>query len=215
MSFFTRLFGLSNAPTSPTGNPSTTKVTWRDSWAALQYIPPFLKKVYQTHPYLALANILLRLFKTTLPLATLYLGKLIIDEVVKQMSLGAQQDLNHLWQLVAIELGLVLASEILSRLIALSEALLSDLFANQSSVELMRHASAFDLEQFEDASIYDKLERARRQTNGRVYLMTNILAQVQDIIGVITLSIGLIFFNPWLILLLLVAVIPAFIAENY
>ncbi len=61
------------------------------------------------------------------------------------------------------------------RLSALLESLLGDLFANRTSVELMRHAATLDLEQFEDAEIYDKLERARRQTVGRIGLFTLLL----------------------------------------
>jgi ATP-binding cassette subfamily B protein len=79
----------------------------------------------------------------------------------------------------------------------------------------MNHAATLDLDQFEDAAFYDKLERARRQTLSRTVLMTQVLGQAQDIITMAFLSVGLIAFNPWLILLLVVAVIPAFLGESH
>jgi ATP-binding cassette subfamily B protein len=71
-----------------------------------------------------------------------------------------------------------------------------------------------DLYQFEDATFYDKLERARSQTAGRTALMTLVLTQAQDIITIIFLALGLVAFNPWLILILVMAVIPSFIGET-
>ena len=79
----------------------------------------------------------------------------------------------------------------------------------------MEHAATLDLEQFEDSEFYDKLERARQQTVGRTVLLSQVLAQVQDLITMIFLLAGLIAFNVWLILLLLVAIIPSFLGESY
>ncbi len=78
----------------------------------------------------------------------------------------------------------------------------------------MQHAAILDLDQFEDSEFYDKLERARQQTVGRTVLLSQVLSQVQDLITMGFLAAGLIVFNPWLLLLLLIAVIPAFIAES-
>lgn len=79
----------------------------------------------------------------------------------------------------------------------------------------MEHAATLDLEQFEDPTFYDKLERARQQTVGRTVLLSQVLGQVQDLITMVFLAGGLVAFNPWLILILLVAVIPAFVGENH
>ena len=79
----------------------------------------------------------------------------------------------------------------------------------------MEHAATLDLDQFEDSAFYDKLERARQQTIGRTILLSQILTQVQDLITMAFLAVGLMAFNPWLILLLLVAIVPAFLGESY
>src|SRR6201999_115715 len=95
------------------------------------------------------------------------------------------------------------------------DSLLGDLFSNYTSVRIMEHAATLDLDQFEDSAFYDKLERARQQTVGRTILLSQVLTQVQDNITMAFLAAGLMAFNPWLILLLLVAIIPAFLGESY
>jgi ATP-binding cassette subfamily B protein len=116
---------------------------------------------------------------------------------------------------VAIEFGLAILSDALGRATTLIDSLLGDLFSNYTSVKIMDHAASLDLEQFEDSAFYDKLERARQQTIGRTILLSQVLSQVQDLITMGFLAAGLIVFNPWLILLLFVAVLPAFIGESY
>jgi ATP-binding cassette subfamily B protein len=170
--------------------------------------------IWQTSPSLTIGNAALRLIKSVLPLAMLYIGKEIVDEVIFLMDAQAASQ-QYLWTLVAAELVLAVLSDLLSRGISLLDGLLGDLFANSTSVQLIRHAAELDLYQFEDPDFYDKLERARRQTTGRTVLMSQVLSQAQDLITIISLGAGLVAFNPWLILLLILAVIPAFIGENY
>ena len=95
------------------------------------------------------------------------------------------------------------------------DSLLGDLFANFTSIRIMQHAASLDLDQFEDSNFYDKLERARQQTTGRTILLSQVMNQVQDLVTMAFLAAGLMTFNPWLIILLLIAVIPAFLAESY
>lgn len=211
-SFFANLFSPKVTSKLPNGE---KKPTLKDNLKALRHIPAFFKLVWETSPSLTIANIILRLLKAGLPISALYVAKLIIDEVIRLVQNTTDQDFTHLWLLVAIEFGLALASDILTRGISLVDALLGDLFSNLSSIKLMEHAAKLDLPQFEDATFYDKLERARRQTVGRVYLMSQMLTQVQDMITLIALGAALTFFNFWLLLILLLAVIPSFMSESY
>jgi ATP-binding cassette subfamily B protein len=79
----------------------------------------------------------------------------------------------------------------------------------------MDHAATLDLAQFEDPEFYDHLERARRQTVGRIALLTLILSMSQDALTLLTLAGALIAYNPWLLLLLAIAVIPSFLGETH
>ncbi len=205
--------GMGGGTRGPMNQP-TADLSFRDRLGALRNLPAFFRMVWQSSPSLFIANVILRVLRAAIPLLVLYVGKLIIDEVVLQTQQPAHS-LQHLWTLVGFELGLAIVSDGLGRAIALIDSLLGDLFANRTSVQIMEHAATLDLEQFEDPAFYDKLERARQQTVGRTVLLSQVLGQVQDTITMIFLSAGLIAFNPWLIIILLIAVIPAFIGENY
>lgn len=170
--------------------------------------------VWKTSPSLAVSNALLRLLKSGIPVSTLYVGKLIIDEVIFLAS-NPGADHDRLWLWVGLELGLALISEVINRGIILTESMLGDLFSNVTSVEIMRHAATLDLYHFEDPAFYDKMERARQQTFGRTALLSMVLSQVEDFITILFLGVGLAAFNPWLLLILFVAVLPAFAGENY
>lgn len=196
-------------------NPKLKTLTFNERLAALQNVPRFFKLVWQTSARMTVISAFLRLIRSAIPLAILYVGKLIIDEVVLLNAGNAILSSRHLWNWVAIEFALVILSDILGRGISLMDGLLGDLFANNSSVRIMKHAATLDLDQFEDSVFYDKLERARQQTAGRTILMSQIMGQVQDIVTMIFLAAGLVAFNPWLILLLLIAVVPAFLGEAH
>lgn len=187
--------------------------SFREQMLSLSNLPRFFKLIWETHPRMAFANILLRLLKSLIPLAMLIIGKEIIDEVILQTGQEVKS-LTRIWTLIGAELVLVVLSEILNSSIILLDSLLGDLVSNKTSVALIKHAATLDLYQFEDADFYDKLERARRQTNSRTILMSQVLGQVQDIITLFSLGGGLIAFNPWLLLILVVAVIPSFVGES-
>jgi ATP-binding cassette, subfamily B, bacterial len=190
------------------------KPTLKEKFAALGNLPRFFKLVWQTNHWYTILNAALRLFRSAIPVSILYVGKLIIDEVVL-LSRGTATDHTYLWKLVAAEFALAIISDALARATALVDSLLGDLFSNYTSVKIMEHAATLDLDQFEDSAFYDKLERARQQTIGRTILLSQILTQVQDLITMAFLAVGLMAFNPWLILLLLVAIVPAFLGESY
>ena len=189
-------------------------LTWRVRFAAMRNIRPLLGMVWETSPPLVLATTVLRLFRALLPLAMLWVSKLILDAVVGRI-VGKSGNLQHLWQLVALELGLAVLSDLSGRANTLFDSLLGDRFTNRVSVRLMRHATELDLASFEDPVFYDKLERARRQTTGRLTLLPALLNLCQDLLSLVSLSGVLFVFSPWLMLLLVAAVIPAFLGETH
>lgn len=197
-------------PALKTLKPNT--FNFKESFEALRYVPRFFKKVREVSPWLFFFNILSRLIDAITPVLMLWVGKMIIDEVILQVSL-TEKDLKQLWILVAVELGLAVLSDLLKRGVNLTDALLGDQYSNASSVELIQKTAELNLEQLEDAEFYDKLERARRQTTNRVGLMSNILTQTQDVIVIVSLLTGLVVFEPWLIVLLIVSIIPTVINE--
>ncbi|HWD90062.1 MAG TPA: ABC transporter ATP-binding protein [Mucilaginibacter sp.] len=195
--------------------PNGTAITMKDRLRALRNLPGFFRLVWQSSPRMMLINVILRFLKASLPFLLLYIGKLIIDQVVHLRADDGSFSKDFLWKLVAIEFALAILSDGLGRAITLMDSLLGDLFSNHTSVKIMEHAAKLDLDQFEDAVFYDKLERARQQTLGRTILLSQVMGQVQDIITMCFLAAGLMAFNPWLIVLLIIAILPAFIGESY
>ena len=199
--------------------------TLRERFAALRNVPPFVKLVWRTSPAQTLADLTLRLARAFLPVATLYVAKLIIDEVIRLAGLSGSPAtlsgwldsglLDRLAVLVALEFGLAILSDVLGRAVGLLDTLLSERFTNATSIRLMEHAATLDLEHFEDSELQDRLERARRQTMGRMALMWQLFGQAQAIITILTFATGLVVYAPWLIALLGVALVPAFIGEAH
>jgi ATP-binding cassette subfamily B protein len=192
---------------------SNEQPTLHERFAALRYIPPLIKLVWETHRGYTLAMAILRLLRSGVPVATLWIGKLIIDTVVAARE--SSPDFARLWKLVALEIVIVTTGDVLARASALVESLLGDLFSNHTSVRLMEHAAALDLAHFEDPAFYDQLERARRQTTSRIGLLAQLLAIAQDALTLISLGAALVVYSPWLLLLLAVSVLPSFFGETH
>src|SRR5262245_2508940 len=192
--------------------------TWAERLQALKYVPPLLRMVYQTQPVYTIGIVALRVVRGVIPLGVLWIGKLIIDAVIASVQAAGQGqpvDWPHLAGLIGLELGIAVLGEGLARLSALLESLLGDLFSNQISVLLLQHAAPLDLSQFEDPDTYDHLERARRQTVGRIGLLGLILTMAQDLITLVSLAGALVVYVPWLLVLLAVSVIPSFLGETH
>ncbi|MBN9087252.1 MAG: ABC transporter ATP-binding protein [Reyranella sp.] len=181
--------------------------------------------VWSIGPGLTAGALLLRLVRAMVPVASLYVGKLIIDDVVHLVQMpdrpttfdGWMQSgqLTYLGVLLLAEFGIAVLADVLGRGIELAENLLAEQVTNGSSVRLMEHAATLDLEDFEDAEFQDQLERARRQTSGRLTLMAQLFNQAQQGITVATLIVGLAVYAPFLILLLALALVPAFLTEAH
>ena len=210
--------GIVPRPRSPLSGSDGKPPTWSERLQALKYVPPLLKLVYQTHRGYTVAILALRALRSFISLAVLWIGKLITDGVIAAMqgrAAGAVVDWWALGSLVALELGIAVGGEGLARLSSLFESLLGDLFSNRISVRLMEHAATLDLAQYEDAETYDHLERARRQTVGRIGLVALLLSTAQDLVTLISLAAVLLVQLPWLLLLLVVAVVPSFLGETH
>ena len=194
-------------------------------FSALRTLRPFIAMVWRANPTLMSTSLALRLVRALVPVVALYVGKLIIDDVVLLVQMPgrpsdldgwlASGELQWLGVLLGAEFALAVLSDVLIRVVSLVDSLLSEQVTNASSVRLMEHAATLDLEDFEDAEFQDQLERARRQTSGRLTLMAQLLAQAQALVTVASFAAGLLVYAPWLIVLLLIALLPVFLGEQH
>ena len=193
--------------------PAETKTPRAGFFLAVRYIPMFIRLVWATHRGYTVAIIILRIARAFTPVVMLWVGKMIIDEVIA-LRTGEHVGYSRLWEFVALEFLVVLVSEVLSRASTLVESLLGDLFSIHISVRLMEHAATLDLEQFENPNFYDVLERARRQVSNQIGLITTLVSMGQDALTLLSLASALLVFKPWLLLLLALAVSPSFFSET-
>jgi ATP-binding cassette subfamily B protein len=186
---------------------------WRERISALRNVPPLLKIVWQSGPWVVGAGLFCRLVAALIPIAMLAITKQVIDAV--QAHFTGRPLPAHFWWLVGAEFGLAAFGAVLGRTIGYFDALLADRFTRHVSVKVMHHASRLDLASYEDPVFYDKLERARVQATDRIAMIHSIGNILQQFVMATSLSAGIFWFSPWLLALLVVAVVPAFLGESH
>jgi ATP-binding cassette subfamily B protein len=187
---------------------------WKERLSALRDVPPVLKIVWESGPLVVASGLVVRLFTSLLPIALLWIAKLIIDNIVHVVT-GRQAIGPGFWWLVVAEFGLALCGSLLGRATDYCDALLADKYTRHVSIEVMKHAATLDLATYEDPVFYDRLERARVQATDRLGMIQSIGRLVQQFITAVSLSISIVIFSPWLMLLLIAGVIPAFLGESH
>ena len=188
------------------------KIGLKSTFNSLFFIPRFFKEIWKTNKKLFFASAFCRLIAALLPVIILWIGKIIIDEIIR-ITTNSETDYSELWKYVVIEFILIVLSDLVSRAISLTDGILGDQYNIQTSIQIIKKTNEIDISLLENSEFYDKLERARTQTMGRVDLMSNVLGQAQTTISIITLIAGLIYFEPYLIILLILSIIPSFINE--
>ena len=180
----------------------------------MRNLPPVLKFVWDSSPVVVALGFAFRLLAALQPVALLYVSKLIIDAIVAILS--KHQPIPHrLWWLVAAEFAIAVLGNILTRIIDYLDSLLADKYMRYVSIQVMRHAAELDLIAYEDPVFYDRLERARVQATDRLAMIQMLGRLVQQVITTITLSVSIVYFSPWLLLLLIAGVLPAFVGESH
>ncbi len=187
---------------------------WQERLAALRNVPPILKIVWESGPAVVAFGLIFRIIASLLPIALLWITKLIIDGIVHAVSTH-QAVPTRFWWLVVAEFAVAVTNSVLTRGIDYLDALLADKYTRHVSIEVMRHASQLDLTAYEDPVFYDRLERARVQATDRLGMIQAIGRLVQQIITAISMSLSIIVYSPWLMLLLTAGVLPAFLGESH
>jgi ATP-binding cassette, subfamily B, bacterial len=177
-----------------------------------------LKLVWDSAPGGVLALGLFTIVAAALPPFVAYVGKMIIDAVVAAHAAGpgiaGAAGATRALRLVAVELGAVVLMAGCERVLGLVRQLVGLRLGIDLNVRILEKALRLDLGHFEDAEFYDKLTRARREASTRPLSLIQSNFQVVrnglTLAGYIALLIR---FSPWMALAVLVATIPAFLAE--
>jgi ATP-binding cassette, subfamily B, bacterial len=187
---------------------------WRQRLSALDNIPFVLQLVWRAAPRLVVFSLTGRVIIALLPVAALWVSKLIIDLAVRSTTHPGPVP-ARLWWLVSAEFFLVGIGGVLGKAIGYCEARLADEFSREVSLRVMSHAMALDLQSLEDPSFADTLERARVQAADRVTLLHALGNLVQQTVALVSFSLGVMVFSVPVFLLLSVSLIPAFVGETH
>jgi ATP-binding cassette subfamily B protein len=197
----------------PSSDPSN-HAGWGERLAALRNVPPVLRLVWDAAPRVVASGLALRVASALIPLAVLAVSRWIINLVVAQAKNPGPLP-HEIWFLLAAEFLLAALNNLLGRAIDYTDARLADEFTREVSLRVMNHAATLDLASFEDPAFHDKLERARLQATDRIGMLNSMGRLVLQTITLVSLSIGVIVYSPWLFALLVLCVVPAFAGESH
>ncbi|HEV2426180.1 MAG TPA: ABC transporter ATP-binding protein [Terriglobia bacterium] len=176
-------------------------------------MPPVLRMVWDSGRAVVMGGLGLRVVIALIPLGLLAVTRLIINAVVAHTH---HQPLIHgFWWLVGLEFGLAAVAGLLGRGTDYCDTLLADRFTLHISIRIMQHASRLDLASYEDPIFYDKLERARVQATDRLSMIQAMGRVVQQAITTVSLAAGVFVYSPWLLGILVLCVVPAFLGESH
>jgi ATP-binding cassette subfamily B protein len=192
--------------------PPQDPTTLRGFFGVFRYSRRALELVWSTNRALTLALAGFTLFAGVLPAAVAYVGSLIVDAVVGAMRSGASP--RHVLELVLVEGLLIAAISAVQRGIQLCQSLLRAQLGQRVNEMILEKALTLELQHFEDSEFYDKLTRARREASTRpLSLVMRTFFVVQNAISLVSYGSLLAHFSPWAVAVLLLAGLPAFIAE--
>jgi ATP-binding cassette, subfamily B, bacterial len=189
------------------------QLTLKERFSSLKYLPEFLKLTWEINPMKTMLTIVLRIASSLQPITFLYLIKLFVDEITRLVQSTGDRDYQHLILLAGIQIGSLVLFDIIDRSIQLIELLLGEMFSIRTSIKVLEHTFLLDLDQLEDSTVQDKLERTKRQMHNKGSFLPLFLSQLQDLITLAFLVIGVIAINPWLIAILVLAIVPILISE--
>jgi ATP-binding cassette subfamily B protein len=176
-------------------------------------VPLVLRLAWDSGRGVVTAGIVCRIAGALVPLGMLWVAKAILDAVQVRFAAGTLRP--DFWWLVGLECGLAITGTVLGRAAGFFDALLADRFARYVSVRVMEHAARLDLTTHENPAFHDILDRARVQATDRIAMVHALGSIAQQAVAVVTLAASIAWFSPWLLLLLVLAVVPAFVGESH
>jgi len=201
----------------PAGLPARLRQEVREFWEALRNTPEAFRLVWSASRRAALVGIGLTIVAASLPAAQAWAGKLIIDSIVAATQQGMEPvaGLRYVLPYLLLEFGLLLIGSVTGQIRSLSDRVLQSQLTNHVNSLMIRKAISLDLQFFEDPIFYDMLQNARRQADTSALAIVNATLQMlQQVITLVSLMALLIRFSPWLVVIVFVSAIPAFLSQS-
>ncbi|HEX5235997.1 MAG TPA: ABC transporter ATP-binding protein [Silvibacterium sp.] len=186
---------------------------WGDRIRALRNVPPVLRILWESGPAVVSWGLILRALVAFMPWAIADVAAWILGGVA---SVYDHRGLpTHFWWVVALEVALAVVTGALTRFVDYFDNLLADRYTHHVSIRVMRQAAQLDLTTYEDPLYYDRLERARVQATDRLAMIQQMGRLFQQVITTLIFTATLVYYSPWLLLLLGMGVLPSFFGETH
>ncbi len=182
-------------------------------FGVFRYSRRAVELVWSTSRALTLVLAGLTLVAGLLPAAIAWVGQLIVDGVVAAIN-GGNGGSDVVIRVVLLEAAIVMLLAAAQRGISASESLLRAQLGHRVNVMILEKALTLPLTAFEDSEFYDKLTRARREASSRpLSLVKRTFGLAQNGISLASYAVLLFAFSPWAVAILVLAGLPAFVAE--
>lgn len=186
----------------------------REKLATFRYMRRALSLVWTTSRRLTGFLAFFALLSGVLPALAAWIGKLIVDGVIRAAQSGLTADRNEALLYVGIEAAVIAAMTASQRGMDVCRSLLRAQLGHRVNTLILEKALTLDLEHFEDSEFYDKLTRARREASMRpLSLVNQSFTLIQNAISLIAYSGLLVQFSPWALAIVVVAGLPVFLSE--
>ena len=192
---------------------TTSRSAWRERVQALKNVPPVLRLLWESGPAVVTWGVILRVAVAALPSGIALVAAWIINGVQQVFSHHGLRP--HFVAMVGFEAALNVTAGLLSRGIDYGDSLLADRYTHHVSVEVMRQAAQLDLTTYEDPVFYDRLERARVQATDRLAMIQQLGRLLQQTMTTLIWTGILLWYSPWLVILLALGVLPTFLGETH
>lgn len=186
---------------------------WADRVRALNNVPPVLKILWESGPSVVTWSLVLRVVYAAIPWGLAKVAAWIVQGV--EMVIRHQGLRPYFWEMVGLEICLAVLTAVVGRLIDYCDSLLADRYTHHVSIKVMRQAAQLDLTTYEDPEYYDRLERARVQATDRLAMIQQMGRLFQQVLTTLIFTATLLYYSPWLVLLLCAGVVPSFVGETH
>jgi len=185
----------------------------RETWRGIVRV---MALVWSTSRRLTLALAVTNLLQSIVPVLQVWLAGRLIDEVVEGFNAGGgDEHIRGVVMLAGLQLAILLGSSLAQTLGNISQQLLQEQLAIHVQLQIMTHANTLDLADFENATYYDQLQQAQRESSRRpVDMVSQVFGLVRSVITFATMIALLLSLSPWIAAAALLSPIPAFISGS-
>ncbi|MBP5326481.1 MAG: ABC transporter ATP-binding protein [Bacteroidales bacterium] len=176
------------------------------------------KIIWSCDPRGFISKLTLTVFVSLLPLANLYVLKVIVDTVTANIAssvpFGAM--MHEVVPAVALFCSVTLLSRIIGALNNYNNEVLSQRLSDYVNTIIQKQSARLDMSYYDDPTFHDTLHRAQQEASFRpVRIMENMVSLFGAVLSLAAVA-SMLFFASWkIVLVMVVAVVPSLCARLY